>query len=101
VEGLVKAFERLEDFRGESFGRQVGRIEELFAGARNDYVLGTEHAIRFFEGGRSIRQILDGNAKLGTHFRTRYGEQFRLVRDYYQLKKDLVQVKDVSPLLQP
>jgi hypothetical protein len=62
---------------------------------RELYVIGTDHAMKFFNSKRSLRQILDGNAKLGKSFRERYGKQFRLVNEYYHAKKSVVYIKDV------
>jgi len=62
---------------------------------RELYVIGTDHASKFFNSRRSLRQILDGNAKLGNSFRERYGTKFRIVNEYYQTKKNVVCIKDI------
>jgi hypothetical protein len=70
--------------------------EEETSKIRELYVVGTEHVLKFFNSKRSIRQILDGNAKLGNSYRERYGTQFQVVSEYYQTKKNVVCIKDVS-----
>ena len=72
--------------------KETPKIREL-------YVMGTMHPLKFFNGGRGIIPILKGNAKLGNDFTERYGTKFKKVRDYYAMKKHLVQIKDIRPLL--
>jgi len=61
------------------------------------YVLGTEHADKFFNGGRALSSVLSRNVKLAKEFTDRYGEKYRKVRDYYVPRKDEVLIQDVSP----
>lgn len=71
---------------------ETDKIREL-------YVVGTQHAERFFISGRALPRILNGNAKLGDHFKSRYGTRFKVVRDYYETKKDAVAIRDIRPHL--
>lgn len=66
---------------------------------RELYVVGTDHAQKFFNSKRRLLSILNGNAKLGNSFRGRYGERFRLVREYYLTKESFVGIKDVRSYL--
>lgn len=66
---------------------------------RELYLMGAQHADRFFNSRRGIAKILDNNAKLGAAFRERHGAKFAHVRDYYVVKKDIVAVVDVTPHL--
>ena len=60
------------------------------------YVLGTHHAERFLNGGRSLSSVLSRNEGLRKKFTGRYGDRHRTVRDYYLSKKDSVVVQDVT-----
>jgi hypothetical protein len=63
------------------------------------YVLGTEHAEKFFNGGRALSSVLSRNVKLGKDFSERYGDRYQRVRDYYAPRKDMVVIQDVSPFV--
>lgn len=61
------------------------------------YVLGTDHPLKFFNGGRALDSVLSRHVKLKGEFAKKYGARCRIVRDYYALRKDEVIVQDVSP----
>lgn len=63
------------------------------------YLLGTEHALRFFRGGRALSSVLSRDNKLQKMFSERFGDQFRTVGDYYAIHASAVQLEDVSPWL--
>ena len=63
------------------------------------YLLGVEHALKFFRGGRALSSVLSRNDKLRRLFSDRFGEQFRTVREYYAAHGDAVRIEDVSPWL--
>jgi hypothetical protein len=63
------------------------------------YVLGTEHPLKFFNGGRSLSSVLSRHVGLWNHFRKEFGDRYRTVRDYYGLRKDIVVIEDVSAWL--
>jgi len=63
------------------------------------YVLGTEHGEKFFNGGRALSSVLKGNGTLRTKFADKFGDRYRTVRDYYQPRKELVVIQDVSPFV--
>ena len=63
------------------------------------YLLGTEHAIRFLQGGRAMSSVLSRNDKLQKLFADRFGEAFPTVRDYYAVHGSTVQIDDVTPWL--
>jgi hypothetical protein len=75
--------------------------EEETAKRRELYVVGSELPFKFFNSKRAVRNILNGNSKLGLSFRKRYGEghEFTVVRSYYQAKKHLVEILDISAFL--
>lgn len=60
------------------------------------YVLGDAHPLKFFNSGRAISSVLSRHMKLHDHFRTDLGSQFRTVRDYYNSRKTLVTIRDIS-----
>jgi hypothetical protein len=63
------------------------------------YLLGTHHALRFFQGGRALSSVLSRNDKLQKMFAERFGDRYRTVRDYYAAHLGAVQIDDVSPWL--
>ncbi|MGI2036322.1 hypothetical protein ACRQ1B_28505 [Rhizobium panacihumi] len=63
------------------------------------YLLGLEHALKFFRGGRAISSVLSRNGKVSELFVDRYGDQFRTVKDYFAVHGDAVRIEDVSPWL--
>ena len=60
------------------------------------YVLGTEHAEKFFNGGRALSSVLKGNATLGKKVADKFADRYRTVREYYLPRKGLVVIQDVS-----
>ena len=63
------------------------------------YVLGTEHPLRFLNGGRALTSVMSRNRKLWEGFRARYGDRFATVGEYYRLRRTEVIVEDVIGLL--
>jgi hypothetical protein len=63
------------------------------------YVLGTEHAQKFFNGRPALSSVLKGNVTLRKKFTDRFGDRYRTVRDYYLPRKGFVVILDVSPLV--
>lgn len=63
------------------------------------YLLGVEHALRFFQGGRALSSVLSRDDKLQKFFAERFGDRYRTVREYYAAHASAVQIEDVSPWL--
>lgn len=63
------------------------------------YVLGTDYALKFLNGGRALSSVLSRNVKLHDEFTEKFGQQYKTVRDYYVPRKHLVELKDVSPFI--
>jgi len=63
------------------------------------YVLGLEHPLRFFSGGRSLTSVMSRNSKLLAAFRTKYGKRFLTVREYFLHRKHAVQIVDLLPIV--
>ncbi len=60
------------------------------------YVLGTEHPLKFLNGGRALNSVLSRNNKVRELFYQRFGNRFTRVRDYYHFCQDRVTIQDVS-----
>jgi hypothetical protein len=63
------------------------------------YLLGVEHALKFFRGGRALSSVLSKDARLKSLFLDRFGDKFRRVREYYAAHGQEVRIEDVSPWL--
>ena len=63
------------------------------------YVVGTEHPLKFFNGGRSVKSVMSRHPLLLARLQSKYGDQVQKVRDYYALKKHDVSICDVSPYI--
>ncbi len=59
------------------------------------YVLGREHPLRFLNGGRALTSVMSRNSKLFRDFRVKYGQRFRVVREYFLHRKRSVQIVDL------
>ena len=60
------------------------------------YLLGTQHALKFFNGSRALDSVLSKNAKTNSRFREVYGERYSKVREFFDDHRDAVKVEDVS-----
>lgn len=63
------------------------------------YLLGIDHALSFFRGGRALSSVLSRDEKVRKLFSERFGGQYQVVRDYYREHADAVRVEDMSPWL--
>jgi stage V sporulation protein SpoVS len=63
------------------------------------YLLGTEQALKFFGGGRSLNSVLSKNEATRFKFRELYGDAYVTVREYYKDHGDSVEILDVSEWL--
>lgn len=63
------------------------------------YVLGLEHPLKFFNGGRALSSVLSRNEKIQKMFEAKYGTNLTTVRDYYAIRKEVVVIQDVSSYL--
>ena len=73
-----------------------GLAEAETVKSKHLYLLGVEHAMKFFKGGRSLKSVLSKNRKIADDFDLKYGRNIRIVRDYFDLKSQDVSVEDVS-----
>lgn len=63
------------------------------------YVVGTSYPLRFLNGGRALTSVLSRFPTILQRIREKYGDSVAVVRDYYQLKKNDVEIVDVSPFI--
>lgn len=85
--------------------RQNKLFKDFFNLAESDtqkrrclYVLASSIPLEFFNGGRSIESVLSKNLRLFNTFQEKYGTRFTRVKDYYDYRKDTVEIVDLSEL---
>lgn len=59
------------------------------------YVLGTTHPLKFFHAGRAIASVLSKNEAVRDQFRSRFGDRYKKVHEYFT-HKHVVTIEDVS-----
>jgi len=67
--------------------------------SKHIYVVGTSVPLRFLTGGRALSSVLSRFPTILQRINAKYGTQVTRVRDYYQLKRDQVEITDVSPYI--
>jgi len=84
--------------------RQNGVFKDFFLLADSEtpkrkylYLLGTQHAEKFLQGGRALPSVLSKDEKVRARFYARFEDRFATVRDYYAAHRHLVTIEDVSP----
>jgi len=73
-----------------------GLAEAQTPKSKHLYLLGIEHAMKFFNGSRSIKSVLSKNRKIADNFDLKYGRNIEIVRDYFAIKSHDVAIEDVS-----
>jgi hypothetical protein len=63
------------------------------------YVVDTCHPLKFFTGGRALTSVLSKQPEVLNAIIRKYGDGVKVVRDYYELYKDQVDICDVSTYL--
>lgn len=63
------------------------------------YIVGKTHPLKFLQGGRSLASVMGRNNKLWRDFKRRYGERFSLVSEYYEYRKSLVDLIDITVII--
>ncbi|MCB2210985.1 hypothetical protein KQI52_02605 [bacterium] len=94
-------------WRGGSESIRQNSIFKDFFGLAEDesnkekylYVLSTDHVVKFLESNRSMNSILSRNVGLKSKFETIYGDKIMYIREYYEIKKNIVKIKDVSKIV--
>lgn len=63
------------------------------------YIIGLEHPLKFLNGSRAITSVLSRNAKLSNDFQNKYRTRFRIVSEYYNYRKHLVEIIDINQVM--
>lgn len=71
---------------------ESGRRKQLF-------LTGTEQAVKFMQGGRSLDSVLSRNVKLKSEFGDKYGPQFQRVGDFYGVFRHEVEIVDLKTII--
>jgi len=86
--------------------RQNSLFKDFYLLAESDtnkqkelYVIGKDIPLKFLNGNRSIKSVLSRNTKLFSVFKNKYGEQYIVVKDYYNFKKDDVRLINLSDII--
>ena len=81
--GIFKDFYELAEF-------ETGKRKDLF-------VVDTLHPMKFLNGGRALTSVLSKQPKMLDAIRKDYGDSIAVVRDYFELHKNCVNIVDVRP----
>lgn len=102
----VAEFKFIEWQGGPESIRQNSLFYDFFTLAEHEstrrrflYLLGTDKALRFLRGNRSLRSVLSKNRKINDQFIARYDNEFTVVSDYYKAKRDQVELVDLQKLI--
>lgn len=63
------------------------------------YVLGKKHPMKFLTGGRSLQSVMSKNNKLWSEFQAKYGNRFNIVNEYFEYRKNVVQLVDIIDIV--
>jgi len=63
------------------------------------YVVGTTYPLKFLKGRRSLSSVMSRNNKLWGDFKALYGERFSVVSEYYEYRKSLVHLIDITGIV--
>ena len=81
---------------GPEFIRQNSVFKDFFLLAESEiakakylYVLGTEHPLKFLNGGRALTSVLSKDERIRDRFYALFQDRYLRVRDYYQPRRDL------------
>jgi len=74
-------------------------VEAPSSKAKSLFVLGLEHPLRFLNGGRALKSVLSRHVELESRFRAKYGDRFKVVRDYYSAMRHSVEIIDLLPII--
>lgn len=84
--------------------RQNGTFKDLYQLAEYEtgkqkylYVVGTTIPLNFFNGGRALTSVLSKQPKIPGSLNEKYGDDIKVVRDYYNLHMDNVSICDIGP----
>lgn len=95
------------DWQGGSESvRQNGLFKDFFELAEHEtdkkrylYVVGTQLPLKFLNSRQALKSVLSRYPAILQRIQAKYGPTVTVVRDYYELKKNLVEIADVSPYI--
>jgi hypothetical protein len=86
--------------------RQNSIFQDFFALAEADtqkrrvlYLLGLDHPLKFFTGGRALTSVMSKNETLRNSYRELFGDRFARVSDYYAHRKERVEIVDLTTVV--
>ena len=86
--------------------RQNSLFKDFFLLAEYDthkqkylYVLCKKHPMKFLTGGRSLESVMSRNNKLWSEFQIKYGNRFKEVGEYFDYRKSVVQLVDITEII--
>jgi hypothetical protein len=86
--------------------RQNGIFNDFFELAEYEtekkkflYVVGTEFPLKFFKGERKLKSVLTRRPEILSRIISKYGTNIEKVSQYYDLKKDMVSICDLEPII--
>jgi hypothetical protein len=86
--------------------RQNGVFKDFFELAEYEtdkkkvlYVVDTYRPLKFFTGGRALTSVLSQRPEVLIAINSKYGKAVKVVRDYYALHKDKVDICDIGQYL--
>lgn len=103
----VAEFKFIEWQGGSESTRQNTLFYDFFTLAEYDdssrkrclYLLGTDEALKFLQGNRSLKSVLSKNKTIRDKFYALYDNQFSVVSDYYKTKRDVVDILDLGSVI--
>lgn len=66
---------------------------------RELYLLELDRPLRFLNGRRALSSVLSRDEALRRDFVSRYGDRFAVARDYYDHRRDMVKLYDITKLV--
>ena len=95
------------DWRGGSESiRQNGVFKDFYSLAEYEtrkskhlYVVEAHYPLKFLTGGRALSSVLSRFPVILVNIHRKYGQSITKVRDYYELKKLEVEIRDISRLI--
>jgi hypothetical protein len=63
------------------------------------YVLGKKYPLKFLTGGRALESVMSKNNTLWSEFLIKYGTRFKKVSEYFEYRKSVVQLVDITEII--
>jgi hypothetical protein len=86
--------------------RENGIFKDFYSLAEHDtnkkkelYVIGTNHVLKFLNGGRALNSVLSKQPKILAGIISKYSGSLKVVRNYYEIHQNNVEIHDVSKII--